>query len=73
VPSHSNNDDSTVHYHNRLVGINSSADQSAEAGAQKWKDQIGDFLKVYVNSPFSKRSGAFACLVEICSNMGATW
>jgi len=59
VPSYSNNDDSTVHHHNCLIGINSSPDQSAEAGAQEWKDQIGDFLEVYVNSPFSKRSGAF--------------
>jgi hypothetical protein len=69
VPSLSNNDDSTVHHHNRLVGINSSADQSAEAGAQEWKDQIADFLEVYVNSPFSKRSGAFARLVDILAKL----
>ena len=67
VPSYSdeNDADPTLHHHNRFVGINSSGDQSGEAGAQEWKKHINDFLKIYLNSPFAKRSGTFSRLVEI--------
>jgi len=64
VPSYSSADN-TLHHRNRLIGINSSGDQSGEAGVQEWKNQINDFLKVYLNSPFAKRSGAFTRLVDI--------
>jgi len=64
VPSYSSADN-TLHHRNRLIGINSSGDQSGEAGVQEWKNQINDFLKVYLNSPFAKRSGAFTHLVDI--------
>ena len=69
VPSYSNSDDSTLYHCNHLVGINSSADQSGEAGAKEWKDQIGDFLEVYINSPFAKRSGVFACLIDVLAKL----
>ena len=67
VPSYSdeNDADPTLHHCNWLVGINSSGDQSGEAGAQEWKKHINDFLEIYLNSPLAKRLGIFSHLVEI--------
>jgi len=61
------NDDSTVHHHNRLVGINHQQISLLKLELKNGRIRLVIFWGL-CNSPFSKRSGAFGLSVDIFVN-----
>ena len=65
VPSYTNEDEPT--HQNRLLGITSSPNQTAEGQAEDTVEKIDDALSMYNKTPLAKRSKHFANLVRVIS------
>ena len=65
VPSYTDENEPT--HQNRLLGITSSPNQTAEGQAEDTVEKIDDALSMYNKTPLAKRSKHFANLVRVIS------
>ena len=66
VPSYTNDGAEPTH-ENRLLGITSSPDQTAEGQAEDTVEKLGDALEIYNKSPLAKRFKQYMHVVKAMS------